>query len=386
MNVFEQGKQSMASILSSPVAMILIISTLLWATGAPLLMKHADASQMVTQISDTLTDSDLGATTKNVIRYTTASSTPSGGTIKFIFDPAGDAFTVTGGAATTTNIVATGMTVVTSCGGGSDEVIPTVNQGAGNEGYTFTVCAGDTVAAGAKVIAIGSSTPIITSPSSAGSYRITMQGSNGDVGETRVAIIDDVVVTASVDTSFTFTITGIATSTVVNGDTTTGSTTATAIAFNTITPGPGGAKVMAQHLAVTTNAAYGFSVTVVEDQNLLSSTGADIDLFKDGATTSAPTAWTSPLNTLGSEWTYGHIGVASEDTTLSAGDEFGSSLYAGNFAPGYPRQVFYHNGPADGTTADIGATNVAYKVEIGSLQEAGSDYTNSLTYVATPVF
>ena len=384
MNVFEQVKHPVASILSSPVAMILIISTLLWATGAPLLMKHADAAQMVTNISDTLSDSDLGATTKNVLRYTTASSTPAGGTIKFIFDPAGNAFTVTGAAATSSNFVSTGMTVVDTCGGGSDEVVPTVNQGAGNEGFTFTVCAGDTVAAGAKMIAIGTSTPIISNPSAAGSYRITMQGSNGDVGETRIAVIDDVVVTASVDTSFTFTITGIATSTVVNGDTTTGSTTATAMAFNTITPGPGGAKVMAQHLAVTTNAAYGFSVTVVEDQNLTSSTGADIDLFQDGTPVSTPTAWVSPANTLGSENTYGHIGVASEDATLSAGDEFGSSLYAGNFNT--PRQVFYHNGPADGSTANIGSTNVAFKVEIGSLQEAGSDYINSLTYVATPVF
>lgn len=381
MNVFGKAKHPVASILSSPVAMILIISTLLWATGAPLLMKRADAA-MVTNISDTLTDSDLGVATRNVIRYTTASSTPQNGTIQFIFDPAGSAFTVTGAAATTTNIIATGMTIVTTCGGGTDEVIPTVNQGAGVEGFTLTVCSGDTVPVGAKTIAFGTSTPIITNPAAAGSYRITLQGSNGDVGETRVAIIDDVVVTASVDTTFTFTITGIATSSVINGDTTTGSTTATVMAFNTLTPGA--AKIMAQHLAVVTNAAFGFSVTVVEDQNLLSSTGADIDLFKDGATTSVPTAWTSPTNVLGNEWTYGHLGVASEDTTLSAGDEFGTSLYAGNFNTA--RQVFFHNGPSDGTTANIGSTNVAYKVEIGSLQEAGTDYTNSLTYVATPVF
>lgn len=385
MNAFEQVKHPVASILSSPVAMILIISTLLWATGAPLLMKRANALQ-VTNISDTLSDSDLGAASKHILRYTTASSTPAGGTIQFVFDPVGSAFTVAGPTATTTQITATGMTVVTTCGGGSDEVQLTTNYSAGSEGFTLTVCAGDTVPAGSKTINYGTSTPIISNPAAAGSYRVTMVGSNGDFGETRVAIIDDVVVTASVDTSFTFTITGVATSTVVNGDTTTGSTTATAIAFNTITPGPAGAKVMAQHLAVTTNAAFGFSVTVVEDQNLLSSTGADIDLFSNGTAIATPAAWSSPSNTLGSENTYGHIGVASEDSTLSAGDEFGSSLYAGNFQAGSPRQVFYHNGPADGTTADIGATNVAYKVEIASLQEAGTDYTNSLTYVATPVF
>ena len=274
------------------------------------------------------------------------------------------------------------MTVVATCGGGSDEVTMQQNYTAGSEGITFTVCAGDTVGVGSKQINLGTSTPFITNPAAAGSYRITMAGSNGDTGETRVMIIDDVVVTASIDTTFTFTVSGLATSTNVNGDTTTGSTTATAIPFGTLAPGA--AKIMGQRLNVTTNAANGFSVTVVEDQNLTSATGADIDLFIDGAATAAPAAWQAPANTLGSPDTYGHIGVTSADSTLSAGDEFGASLYAGNINAA--RQVFYHNGPSDGTTADIGQTDVAYQVEIGSLQEAGSDYTNTLTYVATPTF
>jgi hypothetical protein len=136
-------------------------------------------------------------------------------------------------------------------------------------------------------------------------------------------------------------------------------------------------------LNVVTNAAFGYSVTVVEDQNLTSSTGADIDVFKDGAS-STPTAWTSPTNTLGNENTYGHLGVTSDDSVLSGGDEFGTQLFSGEF--GSPRQVMYHNAPADGVTAGVGSTTVAYKVEIGSLQEAGADYTNTLTYVATPIF
>lgn len=44
------------------------------------------------------------------------------------------------------------------------------------------------------------------------------------------------------------------------------------------------------------------------------------------------------------------------------------------------------NGPADGSTAHQGRTRVGYKIQIGSLQEAGTDYTNTLTYVATPTF
>jgi hypothetical protein len=381
MNVFEQAKKPLASILSSQVAMILIISTLLWMTGAPMLLNRASAAQL-TLVSDTLTDSDLSVATKHVLRYTTASSTPAGGTIQVIFDPVGNAFGLGSITATTTQITATGMTIVTVCGGGSDEVIPTMNAGAGQEGLTFTVCAGDSVGAGAKQINIGTSTPFLTNPGTTGSYRITITGSNGDFGETRVAILDDVVVTASVDTVFEFTVTGVATSTVINGETTTGSASSTYLAFGTLAPTV--PKILGQRLQVRTNASNGFSVTVVQDQNLTSATGADIDLFIDGATTSVPVAWQSPAGTLGNEATYGHIGVTSQDSTLSAGDEFGSSLYAGNINTA--RQVFYHNAPADNTTDNIGSTYVAYKIEVSSLQEAGTDYTNTLTYVATPVF
>ncbi len=391
MNVFEQAKNPVSSILSSPVAMILIISTLLWATGAPLLMRHADAAQLL-NVSDTLTDSNLGAGTKHVIRYTTASSTPAGGTIKIQFDAAGSAFSQIGSAATSTDISATGMTVVSNlaaCTGGADRVYPVPNYNNGtDENITFTVCPSNTVGTGAKTITIGTatSTPLITNPAVTGSYRVTISGSNGDYGDTRVAVLGNVTVTAAVDTIFTFTVAGLATSTSVNGDSTTGSTTATAIPFGTIAPGPGGAKVMGQRLTVVTNAANGFSVTVVENQNLLSATGADIDLFQDGVPVATPATWASPSNTLGSENSYGHIGVTSDDAITSNGAEFVGSKYAGNFGPGGPRQVFYHNLPSNGTVTGVGTTDVAYKLEIGSLQEAGNDYTNTLTYVATPIF
>ncbi len=385
MNVYEQVKQPAASILSSPLAMVLIISILLWATGAPLLMHRAVAAQ-VTSFSNTLADSDLSIASKNTIRLTSSTTVPASGTISFVFDPAGSAFSFTGAAATSSNFIGTGMTIVdnaAACSAGADRVYPTINTTAGSEGFTFTVCAGNSVPAAALTIVIGTTTPLITNPSSAGSYRITMSTSAGDTGETRVAIIDDVVVTASVDTTFTFTISGMATSSVVNGETLTGSTTATALPFDTLAPGV--AETLGQRLNVTTNAAFGYSVTVVQDGNLRSSTGADIDLFRDGAETATAEAWgAAPLNTLGSENTYGHIGLTSDDAVVQGGDLFGTQLFVGNFAN--PRQVMYHNAPADGTSAGVGSTTVAFKVQIASLQEAGSDYTNTLTYVATPVF
>ncbi|NCO62191.1 hypothetical protein GW879_01920, partial [Candidatus Kaiserbacteria bacterium] len=120
-----------------------------------------------------------------------------------------------------------------------------------------------------------------------------------DTGRTRVAIVDTVLVTASVDTTFDFTVSGLATSTAVNGTSTTGLTTATTIPFGVLTSGA--VKTMAQKLDVVTNARNGFVVTVEQDGNLQSSTGADVDGFIDGAYTDTPAVWAAPTNNIADE-------------------------------------------------------------------------------------
>jgi hypothetical protein len=138
-------------------------------------------------------------------------------------------------------------------------------------------------------------------------------------------------------------------------------------------------------LNVATNARNGFVVTVKEDQNPLSATGADIDLFANSIANATPIAWSAPSSTLNNEGTYGHIGVTSDDADLNT-DEFGTALFAGNFQSTSSRQIFSATGTADGATANIGSSTVAYRIQIGALQEAATDYTNRLTYVATPTF
>lgn len=393
MSTFEALRGSPASFTSTKVAALLILSILLWATGAPVFLDHVKAAQL-TSVSDTLSDSDLSALSSHTISYTTATSTLAGQTIEITFDPDTSAFTEAYSSATSTDITATGMTVVddaTSCTGAASEVYPEgfYNDDA-DEYLRFTVCSGDTLAAGTKTITIGAATQLITNPGSNGSYRITLDGTMDDQGETRVYIIDNVVVTASVDTTFTFTVAPLSSGSSVNGDTTSTTTTATAIDFGALAPGT--PVVAGQRLTVTTNARNGFSVTVQEDQNLQSATGADIDLFPNGTAASTPVDWSAnpPSNTLGDEDTYGHIGVTSGDSDLGGtygvpnSGEFVGTLYAGDIDT--PREIFSHNEPSDGTTADIGQVDVAYKIQIESLQEAGNDYTNTLWYVATPTF
>jgi hypothetical protein len=230
---------------------------------------------------------------------------------------------------------------------------------------------------------------IVTNPTDIESYEFLITTPR-DTGRTRVAIVDYVVVTATVETTFDFVIDGLATSTTVNGTTTTGTASATTIPFGVIDQGQ--IYTLGQSLSVTTNARNGFVVTVEQDGNLRSANGADIDGFTDGTYVNTPTAWAPPNAlidpgaSLLQENMWGHWGLTSNDSTLNAG-EFttgGGDLWVA--ASTTPRQVFRHTGPADGVTQDYGLALVAYRIQISPLQEAGDDYQTTLMYIATPTF
>jgi hypothetical protein len=341
------------------------------------------------EVSNTLSDSDVSALSNHTIEFSLATSSAgftSGQTITVEFD-------TTGSNAFDLSAIAIGDLDISI--NGSDRTIvagaPAANQfqaviNTTTDVITFTSGGGTAVGVAGDdiVIRVGTNaaggTNRVTNPT-AGSYEFLVTAGTVDTGRTRVAILDNVDVTAIVNTSFTFVVDGLATSTAVNGTTTTGSTTPSAIPFGVLTAGE--IKTMAQRLSVTTNARNGFVVTVEQDQNLLSSTGADIDGFIDGAYTNTPSAWVAPTNNIGNENTWGHWGLTSEDSDLNS-DEFGSALFVA--ASTTPRQIFSHTGPADGTTANIGRTQVGYQIQITPLQEAGDDYNTILTYIATPTF
>ncbi len=361
------------------VAMLVAVALLVVSMG----LYHDAQAANLTSISNTLSDSDPTVVSNHTIQFTVPTSSPGvigGGNIAITF-PAGFNLGLVGFADVDLAINGSDATLGASAGGAT--------WGVSTSSQVLTITSGSgTITAGQVVqIQIGTNatfgvtgTNRVTNPA-AGSYEFMVTAGASDVGRTRVAIIDNVDVTAIVNTSFTFTIDGLATSTTVNGTSTTGSTTPTAIPFDVLTAGQ--IKTMAQQLNVTTNARNGFVVTVEQDQNLLSSTGADIDGFKDGAYTNVPAAWTAPTNSITDENTWGHWGLTSEDADLN-GDEFGSALFVA--ASTTPRQIFAHTGPADGTTADKGRTKVGYQIQISPLQEAGYDYSTTLTYIATPTF
>lgn len=364
------------------VAGVTLAALLLWATGLPMMFPTARAAQL-TAISDVISDSDLGLDANHTVQFTTSTFIPTSGRIILTF-PAG--FDLTNVDFADIDLATSSdYTLVGACAGSGMAAV------VGGQVITFTECGNTGIATSTVIeIQIGTNAAAgvdqINNHATAASYEITLSTDAGsaptiDSGTTRIVIIDDVTVTASVNSIFTFTIAGVASSQTVNGTTTTGVSTATTIPFGTLSPNV--VYTMAQDLTVNTNAAGGFVVTVFEDNNLESATTADIDNFidSDGNGSSTPVAWQSPSGLLGVERTYGHMGITSDDTDYFAV----SDTWAGDILA-VPRAIFAHTAPTDGTVTGQGTTRVGYQIEISNLQEAGQDYSNTLTYIATPTF
>lgn len=359
------------------IALLALTSLLTYGIGFVAFANRAEAG--LSNIKDILSTSEPGTVAVNTISFSNTTAITSGQTIKITFDPTTDRFDGVQNLAAS-DVEFTGAALVASCTGGPNEVTMTTSNTAGNESAIFTVCSGQTVAAGNKSIVFSNK---ISNPTTTGSYIIRIGGTMADSGDTRVAIIEGVNVRAGVNTNFEFTILPVATGTIINGVSTTIASTANSLGFGTL---PIGAPVtIGQELHVVSNSMYGFTVAVKEDQNLTSSSGGDIDLFKDGSNLAVPAAWAGPTNNVNDENTFGHMGLTSNDSDLNSG-EFNGSKFAGNFQASSSRVIFSHSGPADGAYQDKGKASVAYRIQIGPMQEAGSDYTNNLTYIATPTF
>ena len=312
----------------------------------------------LTSVSDTLTDSGVGATANHTITLTTGVALAAGDYFSVVLPPGfGDV-----------------LLADISCPDDTDAGSPASS--------TANCIANAPIATGTFSILISG----VANPGIAGSQTINVATKDSsdaviESNQPMVAIIDSVVAQADVPAILTFEIRPLATSSSINGATTTVSTATTSIAYGDLAIyAP---KIAGQELRVTTNATEGFSVTIQQNQNLTSGSGADIDSFING-TSSAPQAWDAPASILDAEWTYGHFGFTTDDETLFGGDTFGNNLWSG-LASTTPAEVMYHDGPADGLAEGKGMVKVGYQIEIGGLQQTG-DYTNNLTYVVTPVY
>jgi hypothetical protein len=366
--------------LLKAIALIAGLAILLWSLGLPSL-KFANAASLQS-VTDTITDSAPSASSDHEISFThpaAGAGVGNGNDIDIVF-PAG--FDLTG----------IGTEDVSLFVDGADFGQGNWSLGLLSQTLTITIDTGSIAAGSSTVIYIGNAASNdgdspdtqIQNPGSEGSLELNITA-DGDIGSTRIVILDSVTVQASVDTVFTFAVSGVGAGVTVNGDTTTGTTSTTSITFGQLSQ-TGGATTTAQQLTVNTNASNGYVVTVQTDGGLQSTTGGVIDGFSNGSDTDTPATWTGPTGDVALANTWGHWGFTSDDatTTRAGGDEFDASEYAA--ASTTPRVVMSHDGPANGTGTGVGTTLVGYKVEITNLQEAGDDYSTTLTYIATPTF
>lgn len=368
--------------LLQAITAVVALAVLFWSVGLPSL-RFAQAAN-VTQFSDTLSDSAPSVASDHTIYFETPTGVANGDDITLDFSDGPFTGTSSITAADIDVLVGTtSLTVAADCTGSEQ-----VGASFTGEVLSLVLCAGD-----GGVIGAGASTTVLIGTNAGGTNQLTNPAlgtwaigltAGVDVGETRVFIVAPVEVTAAVDTIFTFSVDGINATGSVNQSPITATSTPTTLPFGVLDDTA--SSTVAQQLSVSTNAAYGFVVTAQVDQQL-SSGSATIGGFIDNTFTTTPTLWSGPSGNIANPDSWGHWGVTTDDETVGGGDPYdvagAGRLYVA--ASTTPLTVFAHNGPADGSTQNLGTARVGYTAEISALQPAG-DYTATLTYVATPVF
>ena len=361
------------------VAAVVGLSVLLWTSGVLGMSGTAQAAQ-ITSASATLSDSAPSTAANYTITFTTPNGLVDGETIVLTLPSGGFDFndldvTDDGGEITLAAVAGGG-------GPGTWGVATTTSS------ITLTVDTNDVASSSVIAIEIGTNatagatgnSQIVNPSATTTSHAIAIGGTMQDSGEVRVAIVDTVTVSASVETVFDFTVAGVASGQTVNSSptTTVAATSPAALPFGSLTANT--SVTLAHDMTVTTNAANGFAVTVEQSGDLQSSTGATIDSFIDGAYTDTPTEWIGPSATIGDDTTYGHWGLTSDDPDFSVtADRWVAASTT-------PVTIFQNGGPADGTQTGTGTVRIGYQVQTSDLQEAGTDYSTTLTYIATPTF
>jgi len=261
-------------------------------------------------------------------------------------------------------------------------------SGNGGIGTTITITIGNTS---------GTNTPIAPATgtahteATADTYNFQVKNYNSsdtaiDSSTGKIALIENVRVTATVEPSISFSIAGIGTGTSVCGvspsiDTSSGTNAPLAVPFGSLTLNT--FKTAGHNLIVSTNAANGYVVTAAENDQL----------GKDGATTpnivdtpcdSGPCThlaaqdWTTATNN-GFGYSLQNIDAASIAFQYSDGS-WNAKQFADLSASEAPQTLFNSS-----TVANAENAYVCYRISVGATQQAG-DYENQITYTATGTF
>lgn len=353
---------------------------------------------------------------QHVITFNTASAIPGG--FFQVLIPADsttpndgvvddDGFDFGGGSVTVTPTDTTGYTFIgatnaATASGGTYCTAPANYHcfefhytGAGGVGTAITLTIGNTN---------GATTPIAPAPSStyssgyAEDYPIFIKNFTNtsnpssaapiDSVQGRVALIEAVRVTASVDPTITFRLQGVASAASICGTT---ASVATDTGVNAPFIVPFGSmtlntfKTAGHLLTVSTNASSGYAVTAVEDDQLGKGGAATpfiADTTCNGGTCTHTTSaeWTTATNN-GFGYAIQNISAAAAPSTYNeSARTFSTRQFAAVADTEAPQTIF-----SSSTIADNEQVNVCYRLSVGATQASG-DYENLVIYTATASF
>jgi len=206
-----------------------------------------------------------------------------------------------------------------------------------------------------------------------------------DSTQGKIAVVESVRVTATVDPTLTFIIDDIGTT---SGNTVCGNvlgaaannTTATAVKFGSVSIAS--FNNLAQRLSCITNASGGYVVTGFESKPLTNiSTGTTIvntSCDSGPCTINLAVGWTTPTN-YGFGYSIQNINASTPAFTYGGGTNF----IAKPFGVGYANTATLFSNSSTPTTTE--RIYVCYRLNVSTLQQAG-EYENGITYTATATF
>jgi len=219
---------------------------------------------------------------------------------------------------------------------------------------------------------------------------IAFTGNSTNSGSALVAVVEGVTVSVSVDESLTFSIAGVASGSCTQGGAATAiTTTVSTVPFGASGLSPETFYKGCHDIAVGTNAASGYTVSVQENRSLLSGTDTIDDTLCDAGDCSEVIAagttktWATATNN--------GFGYTCSGSQCNA--EFATAAEFNQFPCTGADAVCDGGTGAEAATTPIsnaGATTaqtnrIIYKLSFDTVQQAG-DYTNTITYIATPTF
>ena len=354
-------------------------------------------------------------TATHIIKFTTVSSVPSGGKIVVTFP--GSASNISSPSATTFAFNNLGSSAVlcnptTACSGGVSVSSPsiTVTTGAAISGATTVYlaigCTGTVSASGI----CSTYAPALINPvkggitaGTASTWKVTVTTRNAsdvdlDTASVKIGIIEAVQVQGTVEPSLTFTITGLANGTNINsqngscaaGDTTNPGTglDATSTFVNLGSLSNGIINISAQELSVSTNGAFGYSITATSSGRFINPSSGFF--LTDNMSSSGLTAVDTPAPAIFPATGNAYFGIhpcgadvnattwANAATDFSSGAKYSNPFNTG--VNGYYANIANYSAPASARK-----TEIEYAATVGATTPAGI-YSTVFTFVATGNF